>query len=336
MRRTLPTFTNLEVTVVSKTKDGAQSLQAAPRHRSFSSRLRNWLPGVLLISPSVILVGIFVYGLIGVNVHTSLTDKYDNARSTGAAAWKVVGLDNFINLFGNKDFQHSLINLVLFTAVFLVGTLVLGFLWAWLLEKPLRGEGIFRSVFLFPMAVSFVASGVVWKWLLNSATGESASGLNRLFQMLGLGFLENSWTKNLTWGILAIALPAIWQLAGYVMALFLAGFRGIPNELREAARVDGASEWQLYRKIIFPQLAPVALSAIIIIGHMSLKSFDLIMSITDQRNFSTKVPAIDMYNFMTNSDYANAAAVGVILLTLVAIAVIPYLVYDAKQGKENR
>lgn len=321
---------------MSKAKDGARSLQTAPRRHSFSSRLRNWLPGVLLISPSVILVGIFVYGLIGVNVHTSLTDKYDNARSTGAAAWKVVGLDNFSNLFGNEDFQHSLINLVLFTAVFLIGTLVLGFLWAWLLEKPLRGEGIFRSIFLFPMAVSFVASGVVWKWLLNSATGESASGLNRLFQMLGLSFLENSWTKSLNWGILAIALPAIWQLAGYVMALFLAGFRGVPNELREAARVDGASEWQLYRKIIFPQLAPVALSAIIIIAHMSLKSFDLIMSITDQRNFSTKVPAIDMYNFMTSSDYANAAAVGVILLTLVAIAVIPYLVYDAKQGKENR
>ena len=87
------------------------------------------------------------------------------------------------------------------------------------------------------MAVSFVASGVVWRWLLNSAQGEQASGLNRLFEMTGLRFLENSWTQNTTWGILAIALPAVWQLAGYVMALFLAGFRGIPDDLREAARV---------------------------------------------------------------------------------------------------
>ena len=107
-------------------------------------------------------------------------------------------------------------------------------------------------------------------------------------------------------GILAIALPAVWQLAGYVMALFLAGFRGIPDDLREAARVDGASEWQLYKSIIFPQLTPIALSAVIIIGHMSLKSFDLIMSITDQRTYSTKVPAIDMFNFMTDNDYSNA------------------------------
>ena len=107
-------------------------------------------------------------------------------------------------------------------------------------------------------------------------------------------------------------------------------YETIPHELIEAARVDGASEWQLYKSIIFPQLTPIALSAVIIIGHMSLKSFDLIMSITDQRTYSTKVPAIDMFNFMTDNDYSNAAAVGTILLVLVAVAVIPYLIHDAK------
>ncbi|WP_371152637.1 sugar ABC transporter permease [Buchananella felis] len=300
------------------------------------THIRQWGPGLLLISPSLFLVGVFVYGMIGTNIFTSMTDKHTVAQANGVKPWKTVGLDNFVALFKDDDFQHSLINLMLFTVVFLVGTLVLGFLWAWLLDKPLRGESIFRSIFLFPMAVSFVASGVVWRWLLNTATGEKATGLNRLFQMVGLGFLENGWTRNLTWGILAIAIPAIWQLAGYVMALFLAGFRGIPDELREAARVDGASEWQLYRRIIFPQLAPVALSAVVIIGHMSLKSFDLIMSITDQRNYSTKVPAIDMYNFLTAGDRANAAAVGVILLAIVAILVVPYLIHDAKSSKENR
>lgn len=317
-------------------KESSARKAAAPtKKKSLSwTHLRQWGPGILLISPSLFLVGVFVYGMIGTNIHTSFTDQHTVAQATGAKPWTTVGFENFSSLFANKDFQHSLINLLIFTAVFLIGTLVLGFLWAWLLDKPLRGESIFRSTFLFPMAVSFVASGVVWKWLLNTATGEKASGLNRLFQMLGLGFLENGWTRNLTWGILAIALPAIWQLAGYVMALFLAGFRGIPAELREAARVDGATEWQLYRRIIFPQLAPVALSAVVIIGHMSLKSFDLIMSITDQRNYSTKVPAIDMYNFMTAGDYANAAAVGVILLAIVAVLVIPYLISES--GKEGR
>lgn len=304
---------------------------AAPRRRR--SHWRQWGPGLLLISPSLVLVAIFVYGMIGVNINTSLMDTHKAAQVSGRKPSKYVGLENFVNLFKDPDFQHSFINLLLFTVAFLAGTLVIGFLWAWLLDKPIKGEGLFRSVFLFPMAVSFVASGVVWRWLLNSAEGDNASGLNRLFEMTGLTFLENSWTQNTTFGILAIALPAIWQLAGYVMALFLAGFRGISDDLREAARVDGANEWQLYKSIIFPQLTPIALSAVIIVGHMSLKSFDLIMSITDQRTYSTKVPAIDMFNYMTDNDYSNAAAVGTVLLLVVAIAVIPYLIHDAKGRK---
>ena len=295
------------------------------------SRLSRIGPPLLLISPSVILIAVFVYGLIGANIGQSMTNAHTIAQSTGAAPTQFVGLDNYVTLLGNSDFQHSLINLVLYTALFLAGTLLVGFLWAWLLDKPIGGESFFRSTFLFPMAVSFVASGVVWRWLLNSAQDEQASGLNRLFQMLGLGFLQNSWTANITFGILAIAIPAIWQLAGYVMALFLAGFRGVPDELREAARVDGASEWRIYRSVIFPQLTPIALSAVVIIGHMSLKSFDLIMSITDQRTYSTKVPAIDMFNFMTDGDYANSAAVGTILLVIIAIMVVPYLIHDTRK-----
>ncbi len=290
-------------------------------------------PPILLISPSVILVGIFIYGLIAANTVTSMRDAHTVAQYNGVRETSFVGFENYINLFGNADFQHSLINLLLFTVTFLVGTLVLGFIWAWILERPIKGEGFFRSIFLFPMAVSFIASGVVWKWLLNSGVDDNAKGLNRLFQMLGLDFLQNSWTANITFGVVAVAIPAIWQLSGYVMALFLAGFRGIPDELREAARVDGASEWQLYKNIIFPQLSAVALSAVIIIGHMAMKSFDLIMAVTDQRTYSTKVPAIDMYNFMTSGDYSNAAAVGTIMLVIVAALVVPYLIHDAKQRR---
>ena len=290
-------------------------------------------PPILLISPSVILVGIFIYGLIAANTVTSMRDAHTVAQYNGVRETSFVGFENYINLFGNADFQHSLINLLLFTVTFLVGTLILGFIWAWILERPIKGEGFFRSIFLFPMAVSFIASGVVWKWLLNSGVDDNAKGLNRLFQMLGLDFLQNSWTANITFGVVAVAIPAIWQLSGYVMALFLAGFRGIPDELREAARVDGASEWQLYKNIIFPQLSAVALSAVIIIGHMAMKSFDLIMAVTDQRTYSTKVPALDMYNFMTSGDYSNAAAVGTIMLVIVAALVVPYLIHDAKQRR---
>lgn len=296
-------------------------------------KLRRAGPPLLLLAPSLFLVGVFVYGLIGVNFATSVTDNHTAAQATGQAPSVVVWFRNYLDLLGSEAFQHSLVNLVLFTVVFLAGTMIMGFAWAWMLDRPVRGEGVFRSIYLFPMAVSFVASGVVWRWLLNSNQGESASGLNRLFQMIGLDFLQNNWWNNVTWGIVAIAIPAIWQLSGYVMALFLAGFRGIPDELREAARMDGASEWKLYRHVLFPQLSPVALSALIIIGHMSLKSFDLIMSISKPANYQTKVPAVDMYVFKSSFDYANSAAVGAILLVIVALVIVPYLIYSNRSEK---
>ncbi|OLT50900.1 carbohydrate ABC transporter permease [Cellulosimicrobium sp. CUA-896] len=295
--------------------------------------LRRAGPPLLLLAPSLILVAVFVYGLIGANFRTSITDNHTAAQATGQEPSAVVWFQNYFALLGDEAFQHSLKNLVLYTVVFLAGTMLMGFVWAWLLDKPMRGEGIFRSIYLFPMAVSFVASGVVWRWLLNSNQGESASGLNRLFQIIGLDALQNNWWNNVSVGIVAIAIPAIWQLSGYVMALFLAGFRGIPDELREAARMDGASEWKLYRHVLFPQLSPIALSALIIIGHMSLKAFDLIMSISKPANYQTKVPAVDMYVFKSSFDYANAAAVGSILLVIVAVVIVPYLIRTNRQEK---
>ncbi|MFI2364469.1 carbohydrate ABC transporter permease [Promicromonospora sp. NPDC019610] len=297
------------------------------------NKLRRVGPPLLMLAPSLILVGVFVYGLIAANFTTSLTDNHTAAQATGQKPAVFVWFTNYLDLLASEDFQHSLMNLVLYTVVFLVGTMIMGFLWAWMLEKPVKGEGLFRSVYLFPMAVSFVASGVVWRWLLNSNQDEQASGLNRLFQIVGLDALQNNWWNNVTFGIIAIAIPAIWQLSGYVMALFLAGFRGIPEELREAARMDGASEWKLYRHVLFPQLSPVALSALIIIGHMSLKAFDLIMSISKPANYQTKVPAVDMFVFKSSFDYANAAAVGSILLIIVAIVIVPYLIRTNREEK---
>lgn len=293
-------------------------------------RVQNLGPPLLLIAPTVVLVGVFVYGLIAVNVNTSLTDRHTRAPADG-----YVGLANYTALLGDDDFQHALRNLLLYTLAFLVGALFFGFLWAWLLERGARGEGFFRTVYLFPMAVSFIASGVVWRWLLNSAEGERASGINRLLESTGLGFLQNSWWADDDWGILALTLPAIWQLSGYVMALFLAGFRGVPEELREAARVDGVSEWQLYRHVIFPQLSPVALSAIIIVGHMSLKVFDLVMAIAGQTNYTTQVPATQMWIEFTRGDYALSAAIGTILLLIVAVLIVPYLVHTYRQERNR-
>lgn len=291
--------------------------------------IRNWGPGLLLVSPTILLIGIFVYGLIGRNVSISLSNQHSFAPAT-----EFVGFENFANLFTEDRFQHSMTNLALYTLVFMSGTMFFGLLWALLLERGARGEGFFRSIYLFPMAISFVASGVVWRWLLNSSQGEGASGLNRLLQSIGLGGLQNAWWSDPDWGMAAMALPAVWQLSGYVMALFLAGLRGIPEDLREAAKMDGATEFQLYKNVIFPQLSPVALTAVIIIGHMSLKVFDLIMSVSGAI-YQTEVPATYMWTTLLAYDYAKAAAIATVLLAVVAVVVVPYLVYTVRTERRS-
>ena len=298
-------------------------------------KLKAWGPGLLLVSPSIILVGFFVYGLIAWTANISLTNQNSRfERKIGVDPDAYVGLSNYTTLLTNHDFLQSLKHMGILAVIYIAGALLFGLFWAVLLEKGIRGEGIFRAVYLFPMAVSMFASGVVWNWLLNSDTGTSASGLNQLFDMVGLGFLKNHWwVSNPTWGIAAIAIPAIWQLSGYIMALFLAGFRGIPDELREAGRIDGANEFQLYRYVLFPQLSPIALSAMIILGHMSLKMFDIIMAISGEKNVFTSVPMVDMWTLTGQQDFARASAVAIILLVLVALLVVPYLVHNARQER---
>ena len=155
-------------------------------------------------------------------------------------------------------------------------------------------KAFFRSLYLFPMAISFIVTGVVWRWLMNPAQGSRLSGLNLLFETMGLDFLINKWHTTPEWGIAAIALPAIWQMSGYTMALYLGGLRAVPDSLREAARVDGASELTIYRRVILPLLRPVTLSAMIILGHISLKVFDLIIAVAGKQ-VALDVPSIYMW-----------------------------------------
>ncbi len=290
-------------------------------------KAKRWLPGLLLVSPSIILMAIFVYVLIGKNIQTSLqrTTDYVTDKVTNPG-----GLANYAALLADGRYHHALKNLAVLTVVFLAGTMFFGLLWAVLLEKGVTAEGVFRSIYLFPMAVSFIAAGVVWRWLMSPGIGpDQAIGLNQLFLKLGLGDLQNRWwSSSNTFSMAAMAIPAIWQLSGYVMALFLAGFRGISDDQREAARMDGATEFKIYRHVLFPQLSPVALSALIIIGHMSMKMFDLIYSIAGSSSYQAEVPATLMWiQLFPQSNPQAAATNATILLVLVAVVVVPYLIY---------
>jgi len=280
---------------------------------------------IILITPSILAILIFVYGFIAWSVRVSLSNwKGLNPDYSWA------GLKNYIELFSDPRFHVDIRNTLVFTGVFVVGSIILGFFMAVILDQGLKGEGFFRSLFLFPMAISYIVTGVVWRWLMNPATGSRTSGLNLLFTSMGLDFLVNTWHTTPKWGMAAIALAAIWQMSGYTMALYLAGMRAIPHELREAARIDGASEIQIYRNIIIPLLAPVTLSALIILGHMSLKVFDLIIAIAGKQ-LPLDVPAI--YMWQTTFDglfYSRGAAVGILLLISVAVLIIPYIRHALK------
>jgi glucose/mannose transport system permease protein len=285
---------------------------------------------LLLVSPSIVLIAIFVYGLIGWNVKVSLSAWRTAVPDSGWA-----GLAAYRDLNSDPAWSINLHHILGFTVTFIAGALIVGLTLAFLLEKGVRGEGFFRSVYLFPMAISFIAAGVVWRWLMNPAPGDRATGLNIVFDKLHAGFLANQWYLGQNWGMSAMALPAIWALSGYVMALFLAGFRGVPEELREAARMDGASELRVYRHVVFPYLRPVTLTALIILGHISIKVFDLIVAIGGKQ-LLTQVPAVYMWILIYDArDYAKGAAIATLLLLGISVLIVPYLIYTVRSERRQ-
>jgi glucose/mannose transport system permease protein len=286
---------------------------------------------IALLLPSIVAIAIFVYGFIGWSLRVSLS------------AWKGllpdytwVGLQQYYDLFNNDPrFVIDIRNTVVFTVGFILSCLLIGLGLAILLDQKLKGEAIFRGIFLFPLSISFIASGVVWAWMMNPSTGDRLAGLNLIFHSLHLDFLISLWYTNpQPWGMLFTVIPAAWQLSGFTMALYLGGIRSISDDLREAARVDGATEFEIYRYIVLPMLQPVTLSAVIILGHMSLKIFDLIVAL-GKGDIRLDVPGIYMWTttFAANK-YAQGAAIGILMLVSVAILVVPYLIQNMRTETE--
>lgn len=379
----------------------------------------------LMVLPSLILLGIFVYVFIGRAIDTSLTDWGSNPEQPALSQSVVksyVGLQNYEDLMTNinqANFRVSLVNTFFLTVFFVAGCIAIGLFLAVLLDRDVLGEGLFRTIFLFPMALSFVVTGTIWRWML-----QPNGGINLLPTTIGLDPIDFNWLnskevlfpfewqdvpryitmfgivilaflavraavssrhlaqvrqirqrginepnpytrraiimvsaavivllifvaglwdylwlpldvpeaegaiapKGFNAALLGIIIAAVWQMSGYTMAMFLAGIRGIPEELREAARVDGASEIGIYRHIILPQLNPIILSAMIILGHISLKIFDLVFAMAGPDNARTVVPGLLVYTkgFRSNQ-FAQASAIAVIMLFLVALIIVPYL-----------
>jgi len=282
-----------------------------------------WTP-ILFITPSIVAVGIFVYGFISWTSFISFT-KWNDVLPD----YTLAGFENYRKLFNNMRFQIDLQNTLVFTVIFVIFSLLIGLLLAVLIDQRIKGEGIFRNLFLLPMAVSFIVSGVIWRWLFNPGSIQLGNiGVNQLFEKVGLNFLICGWYTDPDIGIKAVAIAAIWQFSGYTMALYLAGLRGIPLELREAAAIDGANQWKIFYYITLPFLRPITFGAIIILGHISLKIFDLVVAMTGSGPaFSSDVPAFFMYDTtFRGNHFAQGASIAIILLLLVSLLIIPYLI----------
>lgn len=298
---------------------------------------KDHLTAFAFLAPSIILIIIFIYGFISWTGYMSLSNY-----NTIVPDYSFVGLKNYLYLFNDFRFRADLRNTLFFTILFIGLVILLGLVLSILLDRKLKGESIFRNIFLFPMALSFIVTGVVWQWLLHPSTG-----INMFLKWFGMQpkwYTDTAIISGFQWGsiefglpvaIIAVVIAAVWQMTGFSLAMYLAGLRGIDDEIREAARIDGATEFQVYAKVILPMLMPITMSVVIIMAHISLKIFDLIYAMTGSgANFVTDVPGLYMFETTFRGNYyANGAAIAIIMLLLVAVFIVPYL-WNSRKGEK--
>jgi glucose/mannose transport system permease protein len=331
-------------------------LAATRRRRRFSV---DQILSPLLLAPSAVAIFIFVYGFIGYTFFVSLTN-WKSAKPDMTIHQPVGAV--YPDLFSQTRFQIDIRNTVVFTVAFLIMAVLGGLGLAILLDRHIRGSGFFRSVFLFPYALSFITTGVAWRWIFNPETGINllidATGINQLLAANGSGPLKPGWITDpsVVWqlngpiaavfppaaewslklgvpvAMIAVAIAAAWQLSGFAMAMFLAGLGTVSHEVREAASLDGASDYRLYKDVIIPLLNPITVSVLIILTHVSLKIFDLVFAMSGKGpGFATDVPGIFVYEMIFRAQRFNfGAAAAIVMLVAVSIVIVPYLARQLK------
>jgi glucose/mannose transport system permease protein len=276
----------------------------------------------LLLSPSVLLVLVCVYGYIMFTIYLSFTS------STLMPSYEWAGTASYQRLFAQENWRIALSNLWVFASLYIGVAVALGLGFAILIDQHIRAEGAFRSIFLYPMALSFIVTGTAWKWLLDPGVG-----LEHTMHNIGWESFAFGWIKDSDMAIYCVVIAAVWQTTGFVMALFLAGLRGVDAEQISAARVDGARTWQIYLHVIIPQLGPVFVSAFVILAHMAIKSYDLVIALTNGGpGRSTWLPSVFMYQYsFTRNEMSVGAASAVMMLAAIGLVVLPYLFSEMRK-----
>jgi glucose/mannose transport system permease protein len=283
----------------------------------------DWLPR-LVVAPSFIVSLLFIYGLMAWNGYLSLS------ASRILPNYEFSGLQQYLALLESDRFRVAMSNMGIFGLLFVAGAMALGILLAILLDQKVRAEGVLRTIYLYPMAVSMIVTGTAWKWILNPGLG-----LEHLMHQWGFAGFEFGWLVQQDMAIYCVVIAGVWQSAGFVMALFLAGLRGIDESIIKAAQVDGASLPRIYASIILPSLRPVFFSTLMVVSHLAIKSFDLVMALTaGGPGYATDLPATFMYaTAFTRGQIGLGAASATIMLATVAAIVVPYLYSELRSKR---
>ena len=297
---------------------------------SFRSKLQDALPR-LVLAPRLMLLLVFVYGFILWTIYLSFTN------SKAFPSYDLVGWGSYIRLWNwtfdtdpPSSWYTAIVNMGLFGGLYIFFCLVLGLTLAILLDQKIRGEGILRPIYLYPLALSFIVTGTAWKLFLDPGIG-----LERAMHVWGWTSFKFDWVVNPRMMIYCVAIAGIWQSSGFVMAMFLAGLRGIDGEILKAAQIDGASTFATYRRIIIPIMRPVFLSALIVLAHMAIKSYDLVLSVTGKNpGGAAELPSTFMYSYtFTRNQMAIGSASAVIMLMTIAAIMVPYLYSELREKK---
>ncbi len=282
-----------------------------------------WLPR-LVVAPGFVVSLLFIYGLMVWNGYLSLS------ASRILPNYEFVGLQQYQALWASDRFRVAMTNMGLFGLLFIGGSMAIGVLLAVLLDQKIRAEGVLRTIYLYPMAISMIVTGTAWKWILNPGLG-----IEHLLHQWGFTGFQFDWLVQQDKAIYCVVMAGIWQSAGFVMALFLAGLRGMDESIIQAAQVDGASLPRIYWRIILPSLRPVFFSTLMVVAHMAIKSFDLVMALTaGGPGYATDLPATFMYaTAFTRGQIGVGAASATVMLATVAAIVVPYLYSELRAKK---
>ncbi|WP_074221674.1 carbohydrate ABC transporter permease [Rhodovulum sp. ES.010] len=280
---------------------------------------------LMVVSPLFALSLFFVYGFIAWTVYISMTE------SRIMPVYDFAGLLQYERLWDTPRWYVALKNLFLFSTLFIGISMALGILLAILLDQRIRVEGVIRTIYLYPMALSFIVTGTVWKWILNPGLG-----IEKVVRDWGFENFTFDWLVNPDFAIYTIVIAGVWQSSGYAMALFLAGLRSVDDEILKAAAIDGAGPWRVYTGIVLPSLRPVFLSVVIILAHLSIKSFDLVVALTGGGpGYATDMPATFMYAFaFQRSELGVAAASAVMMLMTICAIIVPYLYSELRGARK--